>query len=413
MKPNRAANRRVFHNAFYLAVLQLFNFLIPLLLLPYLTRTLTIEEFGAVMVVLSSTIFAYVITDYGFSLSATYFISRHRDDHNAVQNTISRIFSAKILLIGAASILLLGISMLPVYRSYQSIFWAAPLAVIAQAYQPIWFFHGMERMKYYTGYMALTRLTYLALVLLIVKEPGHGYRVLLSWSLAQLLGLAISVKMMHRLGYRFGFAPPSAALEELRSSAQFFYSRLAVAMYTAAGSIIVGTSNLHQAALYASSEQIYKAGQAVTQPINQALHPFMARNKDWRLFFTLLPMVTGILALGSLIVYVYRDFFISLLFGENYLEATSVLTVFLATLLINYVGASFGYPACAAIGRADIANRTVLAGFAIFALTVGALFILDQVNARNIALAVMVTETLVAFLRTILVLGNRKLQETS
>ena len=47
------------------------NFILPLIILPYLVRVLGSEKFGLVMIAQSVAIFLTIIVDFGFNISAT------------------------------------------------------------------------------------------------------------------------------------------------------------------------------------------------------------------------------------------------------------------------------------------------------------------------------------------------------
>lgn len=382
-----------------LTILQAFNYTAPLLILPYLTRILDVSEFGAVMVALAVVQVGKMMTGYGFVISATADISKKRDDTEFVNQKIGIIFTAEILLIFLACSLLLSVSFISNYQNYQIIFFSGLGAVIAQAYQPTWLFHGLERMKNYTIYMSATKIFHVILVLLLVSEKGDGHWVLISWSLSNILGTIVALYMLKRLGYFIGFASLKDALCELRTTAQYFWSRMAVVLYTSASSIIVGAGDVSQAALFSTAEQGYMAGKSVTGPVNQAIYPFMAREKNWNMFFKILSIAIIVLIVGSTIVGYYSEFFIVMIFGVDYIKAAPILQVFMLAIVINYVAVCFGYPACSAIERPDIANKTVLFGAFVFAILVSVLFYVNQATAFNVALVILCVEFVVMIVR--------------
>lgn len=101
----RLRQHSVTRNASALGLMQVVNFAVPLMLLPFLTRQLGMEGFGQVAVVLAAIQVAYVLTDYGFSFSATYAISLNRDDRGYINKKIGAIFAVKALLqIGRAHV---------------------------------------------------------------------------------------------------------------------------------------------------------------------------------------------------------------------------------------------------------------------------------------------------------------------
>ena len=97
----------VTRNALALSVMQIGNYAVPLLLLPFLTRQLGMEAFGVVAITLAAIQLAFVLTDYGFSLSATYSISTNRENTDYVNRKIAAIFGAKALLLSLLAIALI------------------------------------------------------------------------------------------------------------------------------------------------------------------------------------------------------------------------------------------------------------------------------------------------------------------
>src|SRR4249919_3276743 len=89
----------VARNAGSMFFLQVATYLLPLLLIPYLTRVLGIEKYGVVAFGLSMVQMVCVLTDFGFNLSATYRIARERDDRRAVGRLIGAVLTCKTLLL--------------------------------------------------------------------------------------------------------------------------------------------------------------------------------------------------------------------------------------------------------------------------------------------------------------------------
>ncbi|WP_162812857.1 oligosaccharide flippase family protein, partial [Vibrio cholerae] len=89
-----------------LLLVQLANYLPPLLILPYISRVLGINGFGVVSIILSISAIIYVITDYGFSLSSSYWIAKHRVNKKNISYYIGAIFVSKTILMIIISVFL-------------------------------------------------------------------------------------------------------------------------------------------------------------------------------------------------------------------------------------------------------------------------------------------------------------------
>ncbi len=392
----------VSRNAAALGVMQIANYAVPLLLLPFLTRQLGMEAFGMVAITLAAIQLAFVLTDYGFSLSATYSISTNRENTDFVNQKISAIFGAKALLVSLLAVaLIIASQTAPSLQAYTTYIIAAFIAICAQAFQPIWLFQGIERMKNITLYTVLTKVLYAILVLQLIRSPEDAVTVIYCWSAAQVIGLLASLYFMYSAGYRVSWPSLQTVRHEFVDGAQFFWSRLAVAVYTSASTLVVGSQSAAQAAQFAVCEQIYKAGQNVTSPINNAMFPYMAKNKDWKVFYKILFIAGITMTTGCLVLAYYATPLLAILFGDEYVTATPVLLIFLCTTIINYFGVTFGYSAFSALGRVEIANISVIVGAIIHAATLYLIYTNVEITAMTVALSILITESIVMCIRII------------
>ncbi|WP_263145419.1 oligosaccharide flippase family protein [Pseudomonas sp. RIT-PI-AD] len=404
-----ALGHGVSRNAAALGSVQIANYLVPLLLLPFFARQLGMQAFGTVAMVLAAIQVALVVTDYGFSLSATLDISLNRDDRAYVNRKIGAVFGAKALLVGVVgSAFLIAPYLYEPLHDYRTFLAAAILAVLAQAFQPIWLFQGLERMKPVALYMVATKILYAVLVLALVSSPADGLRVIHCWGLAQAAGLALGLYLLHAQGHRIAMPSLRAVGEELGRGAGFFTSRIAVSLYTSANSLFLGTQGAAGVALFSVCEQLYKAGQSVTVPLNGALLPYMARHRDWRFFFKALGVSLAGLALGCLVLALCAEPLLVGVFGEEYRAGVPVLLVFLCTVLVNYLAVAFGYSAYAALGKVQVANATVIVGGLAHLLFLAGLYGFHALTPLSVALATLLTETLVMVARVLGVYLLRK-----
>ncbi|ENC4945769.1 O28ac/O42 family O-antigen flippase [Shigella boydii] len=389
----------LFGNIAALAILQLATYITPLLIVPYLTRVLGPGGYGTVAICLSIIQMSLILTDFGFNLSSTEYIARNCQSKDKINKHIGAVFQIKILLIFLCVIFLYFLVNDQLQQFKIEFFFYSCIAIIGQTFQSLWFFQGVEKMKRITLFLTISKFSYVILTFVIVKKPEQGRFVILAYALSQVIGALLSQYYMRKEGYKYTPANLSSMLGVLRTSALFFWSRLAVSTYTTASTLVVGAAGHVQAGYYAASEQLYKAGQNITTPVSQALYPYMTRAKNWALFFNMMSILTVVMITASLTAIWLSQWLIALIFGPEYIVSQNVFIVFMLALIVTFVSTNFGYPVFSALGKVKVANYTVIFGALTHVVILGVLFCLGEISAYNVVRAVLFTEIVILILR--------------
>lgn len=394
-------------NASALAVLQIFTYAVPLLLIPYLTRILGIELYGVVAFGLAITQIACMVTDYGFNMSATYQIAKANGDREEVGRTICAVMACKVILFVAVSAGLASFILVDgKYDDYEIYFWLLLLAIFGQTFQPLWFFQGVERMFYITVYSSIGRLIYMAAVFYFVSEMNDYWLVAVSNGIAHTMAAVLGVAIMLRMGYRLAWPGWKSIRACFSSSTQFFWARAAVSTYTAGGTFFLGlVASPVQIALYAAAEQLYRGMVMLIVPLHQALYPYMARTRNVKLFSKILFGAIGLAILGLSIGIYIAPWVIRIIYGEGFEDVYPVLLVFMVVFTIVIPSGLLGYPFLAALGNPGAANKSVMYGGVIQLLLLCICYAFGWAQAVNVVFAVFVVEVFV-FLYRVFVAKN-------
>lgn len=384
----------------YLVLVQFANYIAPLMVLPYLTRVLNIDGFGLVVMAISMCSIAMIITDFGFNLSGTYWISKHRSDKKEISKYIGAVTVIKFLLCVISSLSIL------IYSYYSDIDFSVSMLItvvaiiFSQGFQLTWVFQGIEKMKNVTTTMVVAKLFYVIAIFLIVKEQSDTTVVLLCLAFSNTISTIIGFILLYKEGFFLEKPDGAQIVSAFKDSFSFFLSRAAVGLYTSASTFIVGSvSGIQQAALYSSAEKLYQAGQGVTAPVSQALYPYLARSGDIRALYKFLLILLVPLILGCSVCYFFAEDILRIFYGEKFFSAYSILRIFLICSVINFISVNFGYPAFSTIGRLDVVNRSVYIGGIVQLLSLCYLFLTNNVNAHNVALSVLCVEFVVMVIR--------------
>lgn len=398
----KLTSHRLFKNTSALLIMQLFTYVAPFIVLPYLSRVLGTEGFGLMIAALSLAVIANVCTDFGFNLSATYVISRKQNQTNYISKVITAIYSLKLLLL---TVVFVGIAIyLYMAVSYTTVAIAAIyLTVFFQAFMSPWLFQGIEKMKLITYSTIASRLMYVVMVLVWVKQKDDYDIALLCNAIATMLACFLANALILREGFRL--KKPSKRLIKLMftHSSQFFASRV---FYTGSASIgvlvLAGHVSSAQVGLYGASEKLYNAFKSLIYPFSQALYPYLANTGNSKLLLKIVFGLSLAMIIPASIGYIFADQVLALLFGDEFSQGSEILKIFILTGFVGFISVFMGYPAFASIKRVDIANKSVIVSGSSLLLMLAWLYCTDGITAVSIAYSVLFAECISLSIRVVM-----------
>lgn len=377
---NSEDKKRLLGNFLSLSGLQVFTYILPLITLPYLVRVLGVEKYGLVMFAQSFIMFFNILVDYGFSLSATREIAVNRDNKAKVTEIYSSVMTIKVLLLGASFAILSGIVFsVEKFTPDATLYLLTFLMVVGQALFPIWYFQGMERMKYITIINILSRVVFTVAIFVFVHNENDYVLVPVFNGLGACIGSVYALWLIRTsFQQRFEFQSLKNIKLHFKDSTQFFLSRVAVSLYTSANAFVLGIfTNNAMVGYYSIAEKLYQAIQGIYGPINQTLYPYVAKERNVKLYKKIFKAVLTINLLGVLVAYFFGESIFSILFSKEIgLESIKVFHIFLLANLFAVPSVLVGYPFLAALGHTVFTNNSVIvaAAYHIIGLSLIAFF---------------------------------------
>lgn len=397
-------NSRVISNVFYLTLVQFANYVAPLFVLPYLSRVIGIEGVGVVVIVLSISALGVILTDFGFAVSSPAWIAQNSENRTDVSNYFTNVCFIKIFLIIIACILYLiycffDETILPTGKTSLIIL----AIIITQGFQMTWIFQGLEKMKHITICTIVTKSSYLLLVLMFVTKNNGVNTTLICFLISNILSTMIGFMLIRKERIYFQGLSFSMALDIFKKNIPFFFSRVAVGVYTNASTFVVGNfSGVHQAALYSGAEKLYQGIVSLSAPISQALYPHLAKTRDVKLLIKVMVFLSPFMALGVGVCTYYSREILILIYGNSFAAADKILTMFIITSVISIVSINFGYPAYSTIGRLDIVNKSVLLGGLLQFLFLMMMYFTNNINGLNVVISIFLIETVIFIFRLVI-----------
>ena len=355
--------KRLIENFTALTFMQLLNYVLPFVTLPYLARVLNTEGYGVYLFSQAFIQYFIVVVDFGFDLSATREISLNRNNQKKISEIVSSVLVAKIFLTIISLILLI---MLLFFIGTLREHWAIHLLtfgmVVGNMFFLLFFYQGIEKMKFITVLNVGVKIFFTLTVFLFVKKPSDLPLVPLLNSLGYLLIGVVSLIVIITV-FKVNLKIPTKleVVKRMKNSAQFFWSRVAVSIYTTSNTFIIGLVIGPEAAgIFGSADKLFRGVISLYQPLNNVLYPYMAHSNNIKLYKKLFRFSVLINCIVVLITILSSDFIVNLVFGGNFKDSAVLLKIFMLVASFLMPSVLLGYPLLGALGYSKEVNNSVI-----------------------------------------------------
>ena len=334
--------KTIIGNVIALFTLQGLQYLIPLILLPYLVHTLGIEYFGLLAFATATIAFFRSTVAYGFDFTGTKQIALKKENKRQLGEILSSILIVKLLLIIITFfILILMILTVDKISITSTLFLYTFLVVIGDALFPTWFFQGVEKMKFITLFKTLQRTAALILILLFVNSEDDYLLVPLIEGLLSIVAGISSLVYIHR-NFEINFKVPKKLkiIFQIKNSWHLFLSQIAVHFYTTMNIFVLGLmSDNTIVGYYALAYKLFSVIQELFSPVTKAIFPFLSKKylENKIAYFKLIKKISlwYLLALSiiGLLTYIFSYEIVNLVSGKPIQETSALLKIFAISLL--------------------------------------------------------------------------------
>jgi PST family polysaccharide transporter len=326
-------------NALSLYAVQGLNYLVPLLLVPYLLRVLGPQTYGTIVLAQAVMGYAVTATDYGFNLTAARDISVVRDDDVAVARIYWTTMAAKaVLLLAAFAVIAALVGLTPKLRQFWAVIACCGVLALGNVAFPQWYLQGLERLRETAAIQALARVVTAVAVVTLVHSPADLLLAAVILSAHQLAGVGAALCLGQSIAPAHFFKPTAAEIRRaLISGWHMFIGSASVTLYGYTNIFVLGILCGESAvAIYNVAFKIVYALQSLVSPVIQAVYPRASKlfsssaDQGWTLVIGVARLLMPAIAVASVILAVWAPSVVTLVGGRAYLEAVPVLRILCA-----------------------------------------------------------------------------------
>lgn len=331
-------------NFFYQFMYQFVVLVIPLIVSPYLTRTLRSESIGVYTYTNSIAYYFVMVAMLGISMYGQRVIVERKNDTILTRKTFWSLFS----LHSAISLVVFVLYLLYATffcRENKAVAYAQSLYVLSACFDITWFYQGIEKFKTVAIRNGLLKIIECIAIFALVKSPDDILKYTLIMTISMCLGQAILLPqtVIQLPVIRFS---KREVLEHIKPMVVLFLAAVAASLYTVFDKTLLGIlSTKADVAFYEYSNKIIAIPRTFIMVISVVLFPrackivaennrdAMNRNCSISLlvnFFIGFAAIFGLCAVGDLFVRIY--------YGEEFFRCGKIIMAMSPLILIIGIG---------------------------------------------------------------------------
>jgi len=344
-------NSGVAKNIYALSIIQITNYIFPIITIPYVSRIFGPDTFGLLNFSTSFVSYAGLILNYGFDLSATRAVAQNRDNKSKLIEIFNNVLFSKFLLLAiitiAFVIILFSVDKISNYKTLYLILY---FGQIVNIFFPTWFFQGMEKLTITAIFTFIVKFLFTILVFVLIKNQSDYIFYPLASIIGQVIVSIISMYLIIK-NYNISIFVPrfKQLLITLKESFGIFFSTIVINLYTNTNVVILGfLSTDFEVGLYTAAYKIVIIFMALIGTISQAVYPNIGHtfSQSYKLginkIYMTMKIVIPITLFTSLILFFFSGIFVKILFGEKFNTAIDTLKILSFLPLITGLTNIFG-----------------------------------------------------------------------
>ena len=408
-------------NTLMLYILTFSNYFLSLLVVPYESRILEEAGYGMMGVAMKIMVYFQLFIDFGFLLSATEEVSKHRQDTARLNVIMTAVTFCKLALaLLSLAVLAILCTVIKAWQGRFGFYLLFFLGTMINALLPDYLYRGLEKMSAITIRTVCIRAFSTLGIFLFLKKPEDIWVIPVLTAVGNLGAVfACFYDAKKRLNVRFCRVRFSDVWLRMKQSSVFFLSRFATTAYSALNMVILdiiepktipgagGMIDNPVRGYYAASDKLMDTGKQALSPISDSLYPYMVKHHDYRLVKKVLLILEPIIFVFCTVMFVIAPWFCEFFFGKGFAPAGKVLRVMLPTAVIILPSYICGFPMLSSMGLAKHANYSTIFGSVVHVVNLAILYVTGNMKMITLGAAMSVAEALILAYRLAVIWRHR------
>lgn len=393
-------NKSLVENFSYLSLLQVLNLILPLLSYPYLIRVLGVSVYGTVIFAQAIVGYFVILIGFGFNISATKDVSVSRGDKAKLSEIVSSVLVIKTALFLISLIILIPILiLLNQTNENKELYLLSLWLCVNEIFIPTFYFQGMEKMKYISIISLIVRCMSVASIFIFI----HSRNDFLYVPFINLCGAILSgVVAMYIIffSHNLKFCVPKFDILKcyFKESIPVFLSNVSIQIYVSTNKVLIGFFlGMTEVSYYDFGEKILNILRIPQGILSQTVFPKISFDKDISFVKKIFNYSLGFNFLLFVGLFVFSEFVIKVLGGEQMLPAKWVVIVLGLTLPIVAASNVFGMLVLIPFGYNKLFSKIIVSSSLVFIFQLIVLWGFNLLTIYSLCIITVITEIFVSF----------------
>lgn len=334
-----------------LLIIQLLNYLIPVIVIPVLTNSLGDGGYGVFAFAQYFSGLLIFVCDYGFVYTGPQQVSQNQNNPGFLNRLFSAITCIRFGLFMACSLITLGFAFAGGLTQDEKMAMILSLLGLAgNVLMPMWFLQGVQKLRALTILNVIFKVLQVALLWAFVNDKSDI--VLACWIFFGtnfLLGISVFIFVMLVFGLQLHLPSWQMVKEELNKGYQMFLVVFFSSVYVQGTGVILGLMTNNQVlGHYSAAEKIVRAVTYLFNPLAQAFFPFISKmfvlNREMgkMIFFKFLNLIVALAAVAAILLYFTSAWLVDVLLDPSFQPSILLIGILCPIVLFGNIGNMLG-----------------------------------------------------------------------
>jgi PST family polysaccharide transporter len=353
--------RKLFNDSIATVLSQFVSMLVPLCIIAVSSKVYGTEVLYANLVTLSIMGFLNVVNDAGLYQYYVKCISEDRHKKNKLGWWISVALGQRLLTCMICLFIVFLLTFFDNYKAIINYLMLGTVGAVFQAFLPIWFYNGIEKMSIYAAANIFVKISSLLLMYLMFTYYENNYIPVICFTFSNIILTVYLFFEMSQRRFTYSNVTLRDVLALMFTARIYTLSRMLTTIASYLIVLVVGVNAFSLAGIFAIADQIYKAIKLSISPIVQVIIPYCMRTRSIS-FITIFSLVIFIFVavLYSVIGGGILFDFVYLIWGDIPENNKNIIYLYVYAGLVSMLNAILGFPWFAVLGCYDKANNTLI-----------------------------------------------------